>query len=149
MTPHNPASTAVSRVDAIVLRAADGTCERRHLRAVRPHKRGFLLQLEGVDSMDAAEALVGRSVCVRPDQLPPLAPNEVYHVQLIGCTVRTDGGEELGQVHEVISTGGHDVCVVRGRGREYLIPLIADVIAQLDVAGHMIVVRPLPGLLDP
>src|SRR3990172_1543815 len=76
MTPHNPASTAVSRVDAIVLRAADGTCERRHLRAVRPHKRGFLLQLEGVDSMDAAEALVGRSVCVRPDQLPPLAPNE-------------------------------------------------------------------------
>jgi 16S rRNA processing protein RimM len=51
-------------------------------------------------------------------------------------------------VRELIVTGSNDVCVVRGTGREYLIPLIADVIATLDTAGREIVVHPVPGLLD-
>ena len=80
--------------------------------------------------------------------LPPPGPAAVYHVDLIGCAVRTTAGEALGTVQEMIVTGSNDVCVVRGGGREVLIPLVADVIAALDTAARTIVVHPLPGLLE-
>jgi 16S rRNA processing protein RimM len=51
-------------------------------------------------------------------------------------------------VVDVIVTGSNDVCVVRDGEREYLIPLIDDVIVELS-PGEKIVVRPIPGLLDP
>lgn len=148
LLPHNPSSTAASWLDSILI-VDGGSIEERKVLAARPHKRFVLLQIEGVTTANQAESLVGRSVCVRPEQLPPLGAGEVYHADLIGCAVSTESGEPLGTVREVIATGGNDVCVVVGRGREYLIPLIADAIARLDVAERVVVVRPLPGLLEP
>jgi len=101
-----------------------------------------------VTTANDAEALIGSTVAVPRAQLPPMAPEAVYHIDLIGCAVRTTTGEELGTVAEMIVTGSNDVCVVRSATRECLIPLIADVIDRLDVPARMIVVRPVPGLLD-
>jgi 16S rRNA processing protein RimM len=81
--------------------------------------------------------------------LPSAGPAEAYHADLIGCAVRTTAGEALGTVEELILTGSNDVCVVRGGGREVLIPLVADVIAVLDTGARTIVVHPLPGLIEP
>jgi 16S rRNA processing protein RimM len=72
----------------------------------------------------------------------------VYHADLLGCAVVTTDGTALGTVREMLVTGSNDVCVVRDDGREVLVPLVADVIAQIDVAGRRLVVHPLPGLLD-
>jgi 16S rRNA processing protein RimM len=146
--PHNPQSTAVLALPSLLVVRDDGTTERRRVLASRPHKRFVLVSLEGVDSADDAEALIGCSVAVARADLPPLDPASVYHVDLIGCAVRTTSGEALGTVQELIVTGSNDVCVVRGGGREVLIPLVADVIASLDTSARTIVVHPLPGLLD-
>jgi 16S rRNA processing protein RimM len=148
MLPHNPSSSSASWLDSIQLVDAGSTAERRVL-AARRHKSFILLQLEGVTSADDAEALIGSTVCVRREELPELAPGEAYYRDVLGCAVSTEGGEALGTVREVIPTGSNDVCVVDGNGREYLIPLIADAIALLDVERRVIVVRALPGLLDP
>jgi 16S rRNA processing protein RimM len=81
--------------------------------------------------------------------LPAPAPGEYYHADLIGCAVRTETGEEIGVVEEVLTTASNDVCIVRARGREHLIPLVADVVVDVDPSRRAIVIRPLPGLLDP
>ncbi len=148
MRLHNPTSAALDSLPPVHLRAADGASAPCQITAARPHKQGLLVKLEGVATIEQAQGLVGRAVCIRRDQLPPAGPDEFYHTELIGCAVSTDAGESLGTVREVIATGSNDVCVVRGRGREYLIPLVADVIAHIDPATRVIVVRPLPGLLD-
>lgn len=148
LMPHNPMSGAARWLTSILL-VSDGAREERKVIAARPHKRFILLELEGITTANQAEALVGRAACVRVEQLPALGAGEVYHADLIGCAVSTQAGEALGTVREVISTGSNDVCVVADGGREYLIPLIEDAIARLDVAERVIVVRPLPGLLDP
>lgn len=145
---HNPDSAALDALPPVRLRAADGTCEPCCITAARPHKLGLLVRLEGVATIEQAAALVGRAVCIQRDQLPAAGPDEFYHAELIGCAVSTDAGAALGTVREILATGANDVCVVRGRGREYLIPLVADVIAHIDPAAGVIVVRPLPGLLD-
>jgi 16S rRNA processing protein RimM len=147
--PHNPQSPAVLDVDALVVTRPDGGRESRRIVARRRHKQFALLCFDGVTDADAAEALVGCAVSVPRDRLPPPGPHAVYHVDLIGCSVRTTAGALLGTVQELIVTGSNDVCVVRGAGREYLIPLIDDVLAALDLPARTITVHPLPGLLEP
>lgn len=146
--PHNPDSEAAESAGALVLIRPDGRRERHRVRAARRHKRFVLLQLEGVADANAAEALVGCTVAVPRAALPPPGGDAVYHADLLGCTVVTTAGEPLGTVREMLVTGSNDVCVVRDDGREVLVPMIADVIATIDVAGRRVVVHPLPGLLD-
>jgi 16S rRNA processing protein RimM len=145
---HNADSSSMFGLAEVVLTRPDGTREVRRVLGARPHKQFALLTLQGTLNANDAEGLIGCTVSVRREELPPLEPATVYHVDLIGCTVRTIGGEVLGSVREVLVTGSNDVCVVDGGAREYLIPWVADVIAELDPAARRIVVRPLPGLLD-
>jgi 16S rRNA processing protein RimM len=145
---HNADSSSLFDLPDVVLTRPDGTREARRVLSARPHKQFALLAVQGAADANAAEALIGCTVSVPRDRLPPLEAAAVYHVDLIGCAVRTTGGELLGTVREMLVTGSNDVCVVDGAGREYLIPLVADVIAELDPGARRIVVRPLPGLLD-
>lgn len=145
--PHNPGDGVLAQLAEVLLTRDGGSTERRSVRGWRRHKHFVLLRLDDVASANDAEALIGCGVAIPRAELP--APGEsVYHVDLIGCTVRTTNGESLGTVEELIVTGSNDVCVVRGAGREVLIPLVADVIETLDIAARSIIVRPLPGLLD-
>jgi len=148
MLPFNPQSTTLHPGSRIVLRRASDIQERR-VTALRRHKRFLLLTLDGCDSMDAARALVGYEVCVHEHDLPAVGPDEVYHYQLVGMTVVTTGGDEVGRIAEVMPAPANDVCVVRAGGREHLIPMIAEVVKEVDQQRRRLVIDPLPGLLDP
>jgi 16S rRNA processing protein RimM len=148
MLPHNPESSSLEHCSELILRRSDGSREEHQLVQTRRHKRFRLLQLERVGTADQADELIGSTVFIRRSQLAPCAPNEVYHIDLIGCAVQTEEGDRLGQVEEVLSTGSNDVCVIRDGEREILVPLIADVIVRVDAENRIVVVRPLPGLLD-
>jgi len=143
----NPDSTAVQPETEVVLRHKGGDAPRR-VRSVRPHNRVLLVILEGCDSIDQAETLVGAEVLVPKSDLPAPGPDEAYHFELEGMTVVTTGGDELGTVKEVMALGSNDICIVRNGEREYLIPMIADVVKKVDRDARRLVIEPVPGLLD-
>ncbi len=147
MLPYNPESDTLRPDQPVTLRWPDRSSSARLL-AVRPHKSFRLLVLDGYASASAAEDLVGAEVCIDSTDLPALAPGEVYHRDLIGLRVQTVAGRPLGVVDSVLSTGSNDVCVVRDGANEHLIPLIADVVREIDVAGGRLIIDPIPGLLD-
>ena len=99
--------------------------------------------------MNAAQELIGYEVCVRESDLPEAGPGEVYHYELIGMTVVTTAGVEIGLVAEVVPTPANDVCVVRAGAHEHLIPLVAAVVADIDRVHRRLVIDPLPGLIEP
>lgn len=108
------------------------------------------LALEGVADRDAANALRGRLVLVDAADLAPLADDEIYWHELVGCTVVTTGGEEIGVVRELWDTGQHDVLVVdAGPGQPVLIPTAREIMTRVDVAARRIFIEPVPGLLGP
>ena len=113
----------------------------------REHKGRMLIILPGVTDRDAAEALRGSFLKIEEERLAPLPPGRFYHFQLVGLSVLTDEGEELGRVKEVIPTGGNLVLDVRGGGREVLLPFIDDVILDVDLEAAKITVHLLEGLL--
>ena len=62
--------------------------------------------------------------------------------------VITSEGREIGRVAEILETGSNDVYVVRGQGKEYLIPAIKDIISRIDLRSGTIIITPMEGLLD-
>jgi 16S rRNA processing protein RimM len=132
--PHGPVDPATSR--AIVLDDA------------RPHGSIALLSVRGIDSIEAAEPLVGHALALPEAELPAPDANEYYVYQLEGLAVVTETGEPLGTVERSFSNGANEVLVVQNDGREHLIPLIADVVRTVDLTERRIVIDPIPGLLD-
>ena len=114
----------------------------------RPHGHVVLLRVHDVDSIEAAESLVGFALAMRESDLPAAAPGEVYVYQLAGLDVFTKTGERVGTIERSFSNGANEVLVVQEGPREILIPMIADVVQTIDLAGHRIVIEPIPGLLE-
>jgi 16S rRNA processing protein RimM len=113
-----------------------------------PKPGTMVLTLQGVDTRTAAEDLRGAEVAIHERDAAPLAEDEYFIHQLYNLLVVTEEGAEIGRVREVLETGANEVLVVtRAGGGDALIPMIRDVIQQLDIAGGRIVIRPLEGLL--
>ena len=90
-------------------------------------------RLEGCDDRNAAAALRGNSVAVPREALPRTEGGEYYWADLIGLNVVNTAAQDFGRVTQILQTGANDVLVVEG-GRERLIPFIAEVIRDVDVA---------------
>jgi 16S rRNA processing protein RimM len=104
----------------------------------RIHQQGIVARLDGYEDRDAATALLGCDIAVRPGQLAALAPGEYYWSELIGLKVITTEGVELGVVEKLLETGSNDVLVVQGE-RERLLPYLpGSVVMEVDkTAGVM------------
>lgn len=114
----------------------------------RIHGKFLVSSLEGVATRNEAEALVGREVWIEKQDLAELAEDEFYWHELVGMTAFGDDGAEIGVVASLFATGAHDVLVVRGHGREYMIPACREFIADIDYTAKKLVVALVPGLLD-
>lgn len=114
--------------------------------AVQGGRDSFILQLGGVADRAAAERLRGSSVWMPSEAMQKLPEGEYYWREIIGLQVLTEEDEILGRIEAVFPTGGNDVYVCRGGGREILLPAIGDVVRKIDTDRGVMVVRLLKGL---
>ncbi len=117
------------------------------VRAARVHKSTVLLTLPGVDTMDDALALKGKSVAIRRTDAC-LPAGEYFDAELEGCTVLDDATDaELGKLDKVLHYPAHKVYQVRGGRHEYLIPAVPRVfIADVDAEAEIVRVHMMKGL---
>ena len=116
------------------------------LSSFRFHRGGMLLVLEGCDDRKAAEALRGQEVSIPMQAQDPLDADEYFVEDLLGLRVRSEKGEQLGELVEVLPTGANDVYRVVDGQEELLLPAISTVIRAVDMDNGEMVVRLLPGL---
>ena len=107
-----------------------------------------VIGIEGIETVNDAEALAGLELRVPVEELAALPVGTFYHHDLVGCAVVTGGGQQVGTVEGVEGTLGGSRLVVAGAKGEILIPLAADICRTIDVAGKRIVIEPPDGLLD-
>ena len=106
-----------------------------------------LLRLEGLNDPYAARRLSGEWLIAPTESEPQLPEGEYYHYQLVGLTVITDRGENLGTIQEVLETGSNDVYVVTSdSGEEVLLPAIEQVVKEIDLASGEMLVHLIDGL---
>ena len=118
----------------------------------RKHNNGLVVKVAGIDDRDIAQKLVGSEIFVSEDVLADLPEGEFYWRDLLGMTVVTDKGYDLGQVSDIMETGANDVLVVKanlkdGFGKkERLIPDLMDqVILSVSTENKQICVDWDPG----
>lgn len=110
----------------------------RTLEGLRPHGgggKGVVAKLSGVDDRTGAERLVGLYVAAPRDALPATVEGEYYWADLVGLAVVNEAGESLGRVESLIEAGASPVLVVGEGGRQRLLPFVAAVVKDVDVAG--------------
>ncbi len=144
----NPNSDILQRVQRLTL-ARDAVNMQYGVVGVQPAGHGAVkLVLEGLSAVDRAEALRGAIVMVAAEELPPTGLGEFYYFQAVGCEVVTTAGLRVGVIEEVFSTGANEVWVVRDRSVERLVPVIEDVVKEMDWAARRVTIAAVPGLLD-
>ena len=116
------------------------------VRESRPHKGNVLARLEGVDDVNAAMRLKNKVVSI--DRTGVVLPEERHFLaDLIGLkVVNDDTGEELGILEEVLTPPAHEVYVVRGGGKEYLIPAVDAFLRGTDVDAGWVRVHLIEGM---
>ena len=117
------------------------------IRSSRWHNQILLLAFDGVTDRNQIEELRDQLISSDVD-LDSLAPGEYHFQQLIGCEVFQQNGELIGAVDEIVKLPGQDLLSVNRAGAQVLIPMVKQIIIEIDVSAKKIVVNPPEGLLD-
>jgi len=116
-----------------------GEVQTFHVRRVRPHGRGALVEVEEIESWEAAAALRGAVLYVTPEERVPLGPDEYYNEDLLGCTVVDVRLGPIGTVVDVYDLEYQHLLALRGRtGRTILVPFRKVFVTAVDVAAKVI-----------
>jgi 16S rRNA processing protein RimM len=121
---------------------------RKKLEDVWDHKGRKVLKFEGVDTISDAEAWAGCWVMVPADQAMELPEGTYFNHDLVGCAVSGIDGTPIGTVSEVLDIADNAQLVVRGGGREYLIPAVKNICVEVSIPDKRILIDPPEGLMD-
>lgn len=108
----------------------------------------IILKLSGYDTIESSETLKDIEICVLESDAVELGEDEFFDWQLADCKVETIGGEHIGEVRELMRTGGTELLVVQGDTKEYLIPFANAICVGVDIENKLIKVDLPEGLLD-
>ena len=110
----------------------------------------LVARVEGVDSPEAATALVGKELSAPRSSLPTLEPGQYYWADLVGSEVVNLEGHVYGRIERLVATGANDVIEVTGDHGTTLIPFIPELyVKSVDLAAERVTVNwPLDWLDD-
>ncbi len=116
---------------------------RKPVELARVHKRTILLKLEGLETRNQAEALVGREVHM-PEELEPELPEGSFKLKtLLGMAVMSESGIRLGTLKDVDLHGERATLEVRlESGQHVLVPFVDEYVGPVDREGKTIILKP-------
>lgn len=126
--------------------------ESREIKIVssREQKNVYLIKLEGFNNINDVEKFKGWLLKISESEQGELEEGQYYYHQIIGCSVITEDGEELGVISEILSPGANDVWVVdrpKSKGKQLLLPVIDEVVLNVNVLDKLVTVRLMEGLI--
>jgi len=115
----------------------------------------MVFKFAGVDSIDAAELLIGCELQIPLSERAQLEPGATYVSDLVGCKVIDLSGSsqpvEIGTIKDVeFGTGEAPTLIVSGNsgGEEIMVPFAAVYVSRLDVAAKRLEMRLPEGLIE-
>ena len=108
---------------------------------VRVQKTCNLVKLQGIDTMEAAQLMRGKTIELFREDIDD---EVIFAAELVGVEVFA-GGEMIGKVTDVLDYPGNSVYVVKGQ-YEYMIPAVSAFILSTDMEANRMEVRLLEGM---
>ncbi|MDP5273415.1 ribosome maturation factor RimM [Chengkuizengella axinellae] len=116
--------------------------------SARPHKEVYIVKFKGFNHINEVEKYKNSVLYVSEEQLVELPEDEYYFHEIIGCRVLTEENEELGKIIDILTPGANDVWVVKhNKGNDLLIPVIDDVLLNVNIQEKVVKIRLMEGML--
>lgn len=132
-----------------VVLTADPSRESLTVVRSRWHHGRLLVQFEGSEDRERAEALRGQLLVVDSATAGETEPGEYWDHQLVGLSAMHIDGSRIGEIYEVIHIPGSELLAVRREdGADVLIPFVEAIVPTVDLDGGQVVVDPPEGLLE-
>jgi 16S rRNA processing protein RimM len=112
------------------------------------HGPYVIFKFHGIDSRSDAEKLTGLDVTIPFEERTALPEGEYFQTDLLGCSVLTREGKEVGVVKGWQEYGGPQLLEVQAGEKEILIPFAKSICVEIDVPGRKIVVDLPEGLAE-
>jgi 16S rRNA processing protein RimM len=138
-------------LDADAIDVIEDDTVRRTVRVTRSRPKGetFILKLDGIDTIEAAEPLVGSSLGISLDALGGATPpEELLPCQLVGLNVVLANGGPFGVVVDMLLGAAQDCLIIEREGERYLVPNVPDLVRRISLEEGIIEIDPPEGLLD-
>lgn len=116
---------------------------------VKFFKNMVIVKFKGIDNINDVEKYRQKSLYVTRENAVKLKKNEYFIADLIGLSAKSDEGEDLGILSDVLQTGANDVYVLSKEGSDdILLPAIRECVKEVDLDNGEITVHLLPGLRE-
>ena len=108
---------------------------------VRVQKTCNLVKLQGVDTMEKAQMMRGKTMELYREDIDD---EVIFAAELVGVEVFCEG-ENIGKIKEVLDYPGNSVYVVKGQ-HEYMIPAVNQFILSTDMEVNRMEVKLIEGM---
>ena len=120
--------------------------QERKLLSTRPQNRFAIARLEGVENVNEAMPLKGKTVYIAREDAP-LPPGGYFLQDLLDARVVREDGTPVGVLTEILERPANNVYVVNDpEGKEILIPAVPAFILGADAEEGVVTVRLLEGM---
>ena len=126
-------------------------CGEKQVRVLksRANKNMVIMHIEGIDNIERANFL--RNSILYIDRQEAKIDEDTYFIQdIIGMEVVDNSNNNVyGLVTDVIKTGANDVYqVTDSKNKEYMLPVIDDVVKKIDLDGNKVFISPIKGIFE-
>ncbi len=117
--------------------------------SVRYQKNNLIVKFKEFSDINDVEVFKGLTLYCDRDELGELPEGVYYIVDLIGLNVVTEDGESVGVIADVFNTGANDIYDVKREGKKnLLLPVIDEVVKEIDMEKRQVTVNIMEGLDD-
>ena len=123
--------------------------ERLDIAGIKYQKNNLIIRFAQLKDINEAEKYKNRVLYAERASLGELPEGVYYIADLIGLDVVKEDGEKVGVISDVFNTGSNDIYEVKREGQKnLLLPVIDDVVLNIDVENKKVTVRMMEGLED-
>jgi len=117
--------------------------------SARPHKTLLLVRLEGIETVETADAMRGQ-VLYFAKKDANLPKGAYFRQDLIGLSaVDADTGKSYGILTDILETGANDVYEITDeKGEKHLMPAVKEMVESVHVEEGILKIRPIGGIFD-
>lgn len=115
------------------------------------NKGTYSIGFDEYDNINQIEHFKDGWLVIDASEQKELPEDEFYQHQIVGLTVKTTDGRELGSIKEILALGSNDVWVVKrqeAKKRDILLPYIEEVVKSVNLETGEVLVELMDGLVD-
>ena len=106
-------------------------------------KRKF--KFSGFDSLDSAKKIIGKTIFVQTSK-----DSEINWISknILNYKVIDESGNLVGHIIDVMWLPNHDAYIIEKESKEYIIPIVTEIIKQVDYENRNIIIKVMDGLFN-